>query len=517
MQPTGLARTETEVQDLSFLISGGTRGIIGVQGVTEFGEPQKPRLVGSWIEYQRYFGGLLSGSLFPLLCKRALDKGAKLYVSRAAHYSVIADNTTIEGVKASGSIVLGVTGTSVWTAKNIGEGGNKITVAITTGDTGKVNIKVTVKGFTGEADLTHEEKAFPNTPTAQQKIDLNNKLKFVQLGAITTLIAPGSITLAGGSQSIAAIVATDYIGNQAARNGLYAFDGVAEISKIAVPEKALPEIDAAISTYVTMRGDLMGLVRTPVGLDGATVVNYRKGTGIYAHAAIDNWRVRMFTGGLIVKDPLSKNNIEIPELGDVIGLLSKRDNIAYPWYSESGARRGKIADAIDVVYNFGTSGRQTEGGNIVDNGVTPVINHESFGVVAWGNRTLQLEDTLLKKAEVAELLLFIIKGLKPLVQVELFEPNDINTWKSIYRKVKPFMANIATNRGVNGEEGEGWVFEGDQNIDSISEIQVNTPQNIDLGFYVFNLMVKPITALEYIGIKVSVHNSGVDFSLSASV
>ena len=95
-----------QVVDLSVLLDASKKGIALVQGVTRKGPVGIPTKVKSWIEFQRKFMGdaVLSDynaiSTFPLLAKRALDKGAILIVSRAGHYTDVDDKATLEGDKA---------------------------------------------------------------------------------------------------------------------------------------------------------------------------------------------------------------------------------------------------------------------------------------------------------------------------------------------------------------------------------------------------------------------------------
>ena len=123
-------------------------------------------------------------------------------------------------------------------------------------------------------------------------------------------------------------------------------------------------------------------------------------------------------------------------------MISTRDNKTHEWFSFSGAKRGRIKNALGVVFNLGSAARQTTADLVDARGLNMIIDHPSFGIVSWGNGTLQKEDTLLKHANVAELVIFIVRGLKPLIQSELFQPNDVDTWKAIYRKVQPFMDYI---------------------------------------------------------------------------
>lgn len=218
----------------------------------------------------------------------------------------------------------------------------------------------------------------------------------------------------------------------------------------------------------------------------------------------------MFTGGLKVTHPTTGANSNISELGDVTALFTKKDNAQGEWFSFSGRDRGSIKNALGVVYNLGSSARRAEADLVDARGINVVIQHPSFGIVSWGNSTLYKSNTLLKKAEVAELMIFISRSLRPLVEVELFNPNDVITWKNIFRRVSVFMDYLKAERAIWDYE-----FQGDQDIDKIEDAVVNTPQGVDSGLYVFNLFVAPKVAMKYVGIRVAVTNSGVKFDTLA--
>lgn len=90
------------IVNLSFSVANILRGISGVQGVTLRGPFAKPsELITTWAQFVKMYGGYINNSDFPLLCKRALDRGAQLRVSRVGHYSSVSDATTLDAVKAS--------------------------------------------------------------------------------------------------------------------------------------------------------------------------------------------------------------------------------------------------------------------------------------------------------------------------------------------------------------------------------------------------------------------------------
>lgn len=505
MNASGIARTELEIVDLSILIGTGLKGITAFLGITEWGEAGKSKLVGSWPEYQREFGGLLASTDFPLICKRALEAGAKLKISPARHYTDATDSDTLVGEKASVQHG-GSTNYVEFEFFSEGTGGNKFTVVATAAANGVANefdISITVSGMSFLNTIVY--KNLPKSPSTDDIAAFNGRSKFIKIIAKGgTGIAAGSATLAGGTHDNSTVVAADYVGDASAQTGLHAFDQDMLATKIAVPEMANATIDTAIAAYVEARKDMLGVVRTPFGLDGDGVASWRS-TG-----AIDTWRMLAFTGGLRVTHPTSGLEVELAELGDVAGCMGVKDNKAKEWFSFGGQKRGRIRNALGVIYNFGAPALATQADLVDSRGVNMVLEHPSFGTVIWGNSTMQKAPTLLSHANVAELMIYLTRALKPITDAELFDPNDVDTWKAVWRNTVRVMEYVKTNRGV-----WDYKYDGDQLIDDVSQATVNTGDNIDAGQYIYNLFIKPKVGMKYAGIKVIVSNSGVSFDLLA--
>lgn len=520
MSLTGLAHSEFAVENRSVITGTGPKGITGVQGPTEMGAVNDPKIVGSWAEFLRVFGGLVTDDDFPLYCRRMLEAGATLRVNRLGHYTDIDDAATLVGVKAT--ITLGSGGnTAVFTAKNIGAWANGCVVTAVvaaSGIAGRLDIKFTFPNNSNMNQTIYNVKNTGLTATDKQKF--NNESQYIDIGTTAGTLAAGTATLASGAQDRTAIVAVDYNGSDTSHTGWRAFDEHPDIIKLCAPSKADNDIDVGLAAYVAIRKDIIGVIRTPVGLDDSGAVDYREGTGAYAGGVvIDDWRMLLSTGGLKTKNPETLIPIEISEIGDVVACHARRDNDDKEmFFAAAGPQRGRIKNASGVVYNVGTPARTANGDNLVFHGINPVIKHDQYGVVYWGNRTMTktYAGTLLEKTNVAELIVNIYRETKPLIDIELFRPNDPQSWKNVYRKVRDYMETVAEKRGIYGGEGSGWIFQGDQDIDDITQAQVNSANDIAAGRWYFNLYIKPVGAMEYIGMRVIVNNNDVNYELLTS-
>lgn len=501
----------------------GLRGINAVLGVTERGPIGESILVGSWLEYRRHFGGYVEGSNFPNLCKRTLDRGGKLRIARVAHFTDITDVSTIDGAKAV--LALGAhpavykisaeppapTTYGFLEAASIGAWGNSLRCRVSTardGSEDKVDITVFLEGY---PDLT---KTVYSCNVILTQADLNRFNTEVTLAKmldtaldidLSAIIYNVAYAFEDGVQDISNITVADYVGDSYTSTGIYTFDNYSDFVKIAVPELAAPELDAALISYVEMRKDCRAILRTPIGITGLTAVDYRNGVGVFNHAAINSWFGSMVYGELEVYDSILGSNLNIPAISDVLGAMSQKDSKAKEWFATAGVKRGTLKNVIRIPYNLGTTARSTEFDQVCNAGINAVINDDTYGPIYWGNRTLWKGASLLKFENVADLLIYVVRTLNPLAKSELFDPNDMDTWKAVYRKVNPILRDLKAQRGI-----WNYVYEGDQFIDSIQDAVVNSSSDVDNGAYTFYLWIQPKVGMEYLGIKVVVANSGVN-------
>lgn len=509
MTPTGRARLEQDVADLSVLVETGLKGINAVLGITERGIIGKSVLVGSWNEYVRHFGGLVSYSDFPLYCKRTLERGGKLRIARVGHYTDITDKTTLVGSPATYTIEGEDDAPDAkFEANSIGEWGNGLKIVIApakNGATDQFDIQISLAGY---PDLAQTVSNLNKVLTASDIAKFNMQSLLVVLDGLGATLVAGSYDFSGGAFDTSTITDIDYIGDSVGENGLHYFDNDVDFIKIAVPEKAVPAIDDALIAYAEMRKDCRAVLRTPIGISGLTAIDYRDREGVFEGSGIapDTWYADMFFGGLHIQHPTTGEETHIHSIGDVLGAMSMRDSKQSEWYAVAGSKRGRIGKTLGVDYNLGSAARSTEFDQVSNRGINAVIDDKDFGVVIWDNVTLSKSATLLRHSNVADLLVYLSRAISPLAKSELFNPNDIETWKAVYRKVRPLLELIKEKRGI-----WDYLYQGDQLIDDISQAQVNTGTTIDAGQYLFNLYIKPKVAMKYIGIKVVVANSGVSF------
>jgi len=625
---TGAPKSVIDVTDASVLSQPSPKGYFCVQIATERGEPNKPIFISSDIEFFRKLGSYIDGMDGVHQAIKMLKRGAKLWVSRVAHYTNVSDKSTIVGTKAavtktvnttsetlatgtfvvtstgevgdiielvsnngneiislgeyeidghgsgstpdtnneaatgiraainlltgthgysaSGSganvivsaptgtgtdanayvlgsnitgtatgtvtgfsggvstIVSGNAGVSVWNGKEIGPGyaGLVITVsAAKSGTSGKVDIKTSLPGYT-ELDVTVLDVS--RTPTDAEIAALNLKLTLCDLVSYTTRLPYSSATLAGGTYDTSALTDNDYVGNVTAKTGLYSFDSVMNASRLANIERNVAAVDVAYNSYVVGRKNMLARLAIPKGLTFDEAKAYRD------NGLIDSWQSNYVFGDVIYYDPqdVTKDKTLVG-IGDVCGLRASVDSKFGEWISEAGLERGKIDQNKGLVRNLGAETASGVFDTVYEAGVNAVIVHESGSTVYWGNRSLLKDQTkLLSKQNIAELMIYIIRKIKPITDKYVFNPNDPLSWSGLYRAVKPEITLLENNRAIYAGEGKNWFWIGDQNADSIQDVTFNTPNEISAGRYRARFVFIPITAIEYIGIEVTSTDSG---------
>lgn len=382
-------------------------------------------------------------------------------------------------------------------ASSVGSWGNSVYFEIKRSSSNTTNA-YDIHAYLENTELSEVYPNFPISPSATDISKFNAAMQLIQYVSHVPLIgrAP-AVKLSTGTDDYASITEIDYVGSGVGGTGLHAFDDIEGFVKVCVPEIATNTMDNSVLSYVLSRRDtVLALLRTPATLDAQAAIDYRNQTGIYTGGTkIDNWRAApMLYGGIKVVSPYDgETELTLPWVGDFIGLSATKDNNKRPWASISGVDAQPLSGVIDIVYNINTAARAQEADDLTNNGLFPLIKKKVNGVeriLPWGDRTLQVATSKLQFLNVAELLVYIANGIKPISEGGLFQPNDPLTWKSIYRKVDAFMRDVQAGRGVSN-----FVYEGDQNAENINQATVNTAGDIAAGKYKFNLYLDPIVTI----------------------
>ena len=146
---------------------------------------------------------------------------------------------------------------------------------------------------------------------------------------------------------------------------------------------------------------------------------------------------------------------------------------------------------------------------IYPKGVNVMGFDKDYGTIYWGNKSLYKDQTsLLNRENVADLLVYIQRGLAPLVKAVSFDPNDPIMWKEMYRRVRPFLNFLESNRAIVPGEDANWFWQGDQFVSNRQDTEFNDLADLDAGKYRARFVFIPIAATEFIGIEVVPTDSG---------
>ena len=487
------AKVQFNVKNFTPSVSTPQPAIFYVIGETKRGPVEQPELgvslINNWAQFERTFGGFMQTSDFPLLCKRALTRGARLRVCRV-------DAVSTAAVKASAKNIANGDGVPVnlfsVQPKYKGADYNNFTVEIkaaSNGDSSYWNMELV---HANEPELNEIYTNIPafiaDTANNQTCLDevkaMSQNFDFTYLDASTaTLLIPAVAAASAFSGGVdpAGIVAADYTGAMAE------FDDVDDGIVMAVPEEDDDAINAAGITYAAGRGDIVFFAHLPNSLiTAATLVTERE------TVANDSKYGAFFGGGIRVREERTLQEIELSEMGDVLGVAAYVYNNYGLWYSLGGQTKGAVQDAIGVVTNFGTPAGFADLNTLANAQINMMVVKNNVTQVS-GNFSAQLANNQEKFLSVVMLVLYLKKTLKPILETYLEEPNDPITFKKIYYHVKPFLDRLTSPayRALYQYE-----YYGDQDANTIDDLQVNDPVDVQNGKYKINLKIWPIPSMQ---------------------
>jgi hypothetical protein len=250
-----------------------------------------------------------------------------------------------------------------------------------------------------------------------------------------------------------------------------------------------------ISNIVTVRMDCVACISPPysavVGVPGYeldNVIEFRQSLPDTSYAIMDS-------GYKYTYDKYNDVYRYVPLNGDIGGIISRNDSIAYPWFSPAGFNRGQVKN----VYKLAWNPKQTDRDQLYQNDINPVVSIAGQGPVLYGDKTMLGTTSAFSRINVRRLFIVLEKAIAKASASLLFEINDAFTQAQFRNMVDPYLRQIQGNRGI-------------YDYQIVCDDTNNTPQVVDSNGFAGDIYIKPARSINTIQLNFVAVSTGVDFS-----
>ena len=242
-----------------------------------------------------------------------------------------------------------------------------------------------------------------------------------------------------------------------------------------------------IITNTQQRGDnLFVMDLTGYGsLVGAVVIEAQNRNTSYA-ASYWPW-VRII-------DPATEKHIWVPASTVIPGIYAFNDKVSAPWFAPAGINRGGLNTVLQAEYKLSQTNRDT----LYANNINPIATLPKQGVVVYGQKTLQKEQSALDRVNVRRLMIELKNYIRQIADTVVFEQNTITTRNSFIARVTPYLEGIQQKQGLYAYK----VIMDDSN---------NGPAVIDQNQLVGQIYIQPTRTAEFISLDFILLPTGAEF------
>jgi hypothetical protein len=250
-------------------------------------------------------------------------------------------------------------------------------------------------------------------------------------------------------------------------------------------------VNEAIDMIENERGDSLYIIDAP---DLPATEGYAKDiVELLDTTSIDSNYSATFAPWIEVDDSDNATRVFIPPTGEVVKAIAFTDKSKFPWYAPAGLTRGATS-----ARRARKSLKNSERDSMYAGRVNPLTTFPNVGVAIFGQKTLQIKESLLDRINVRRLLLEVRKLVSNVAVRLVFEQNDQVVRDEFITKVTPILDNIRRERGLN-------------DFRVIMDDTLNTPESVDRNELYGEILLKPIAAVEFIGIGFTITPSGASF------
>lgn len=184
----------------------------------------------------------------------------------------------------------------------------------------------------------------------------------------------------------------------------------------------------------------------------------------------------------------------VPPTVVMTAVIAFTDKVAAPWYAPAGLNRGGIPEALQAYTRL----TQSERDELYEGRVNPIVAFIGQGIVAWGQKTLQVKASALDRINVRRLLIELKKYIASATKYLVFEQNTNATRTRFLNIVNPYLDSVQQKQGL-------YTFK------VVMDETNNTPDVIDRNMMVGAIYLQPAKTAEMIVIDFNITPSGAVF------
>ena len=240
-----------------------------------------------------------------------------------------------------------------------------------------------------------------------------------------------------------------------------------------------------VATIGPHRADIVNVANTDT--QTTNLINFFSPLTSSSYAIFDS-------GYKYVYDRFNNKFRYVPVNGDIAGLMTRTNIVAYPWFSPAGQQRGTINNAIKLAYNPSKAQRD----KIYPARINPVVTQPGVGTILFGDKTGLGYASAFDRINVRRLFLTIEQALEGAANAQLFELNDDLTRANFRAIVEPYLRDVQAKRGLNG-------------FLVICDETNNTPDVIDNNEFRADIFLKPAKSINYVTLTFVATRTGISF------
>jgi hypothetical protein len=195
-----------------------------------------------------------------------------------------------------------------------------------------------------------------------------------------------------------------------------------------------------------------------------------------------------------IKDTNINQIVTVPPSVVMPSVYAANDRVAGEWWAAAGLNRGGITQAVQVTDRT----THTERDALYEGRVNPIAAFPGQGIVAWGQKTLQVDSSALDRINVRRLLIEIKKFFASTARYLVFEQNTAATRNKFLAIANPYLESIQQRSGL-------YAFQ------IVMDASNNTPDLIDRNILYGQIYLKPTKTAEFIVMDFNIMSTGASF------